>query len=77
MKHTPPPPPRWFWFAAVVSLAVLASLTIAAGRATAPGAQAPTEPASSTDAETRSAATLLDSSPASDRRCLLCQPPLY
>lgn len=77
MKNTPPPPPpRWYWFAAVAGLALLASLMIAAGR-DPPGSQAPTEPARGTSADDPSATTLLDSSPAFDRRCLLCQQPLY
>jgi hypothetical protein len=78
MKPTPPPPPpRWFWFAAVAGLALLASLTIAAGRDPPGGAQALSEPTRSSSADERSSATFFDSSPAFDRRCLICQQPLY
>ena len=78
MKNTPPPPPpRWFWFAAVAGLALLASLTITTGRDPPPGAQALTELARGSRVDERSSPTLFDSSPAFDRRCLLCQQPLY
>lgn len=78
MKHTPPPtPPRWFWFAAVSGLALLASLTIAAGRDPPGGAQALAEPTRSTgSADERSSPAFFDSSPAFDGRCLICQQPL-
>jgi hypothetical protein len=78
MKHTPPPPPpRWLWFAAVAGLALLASLTIAAGRDPTGGAQALTDLTRSSSADERSSATFFDSSPAFDRHCLICQQPLY
>lgn len=75
MKPPPtPPPPRWLWFAAVAGLALLASLTVAAGRDPPPGSQALGEPARSTTADTdRSEAALNDTSPTFDHRCLLCR----
>lgn len=78
MKSTPPPPPpRWFWFIAVAGLALLASLTIAAGRDPLPGTPALPEPVRSNSTDDRPAASFFDSSPAFDRRCLICQQPLY
>ncbi len=77
MKHTPlPPPPRWFWFAAVAGPALLASLTIAAGHDPPPGSEAPDEPARDASPDGRSAVTVFDSSPAFDRPCLICRQPL-
>lgn len=74
MQH-PPPPPRWLWFAAVAGLALLASLTIAAGRDPPSVLAAPAEPVSGATTGA-SSVTLLDPSPAFDRRCLVCQRPL-
>lgn len=61
MKPTPPPPPRWLWFVAVAGLALLASLTIAAGRDPPVGAPALAEPTRSTSAADRAAASFFDS----------------
>lgn len=78
MNHTPPPPaPRWLWFAAVAGLALLASLTIAAGRDPPTGSQASTEPTHSTSTDDHSSATALDSTAAVHHHRLLLQQPLY
>lgn len=73
----PPPPPRWLWFAAVAGLALLASLTIAAGRDPPAGTQALTEPARSNGADDLSSTAPVDSSPAFSPHRLLLQQPLY
>lgn len=75
MQH-PPPPPRWLWFAAVAGLAIVASLTITAGRDPPPGSAEPADSVSAMPSGA-SSATWLEPSPAFDRRCLLCQQPLY